>query len=494
MFCHGDPQALYRLSGVAAAVSLLPLVALFYAAIVWSSYAFYREIPWSHGPSLRAMGKRWLLVVASWLVAIGVGAACGACESNTNSGNTDNIDIDRGDPGGCLAWAALACAAGLAVVAFRWILDTRRSAVVGVDAPPGPFGLEGRFFVVTGANNGIGRETTRLLAAQGATVAMLCRNPVRAKNAAREILEEQSVASANDSGGRTPLVRKDQLVFVPIDLTDFSSVHRAVGAIRQHLDLRSSPQKRARVDALVCNAGLMMGTQSKTKDGLETMMQANHLGHFLLTKLMLESGMLETTVEEGGTGEPSRVCLLTSSTYEFAASAGGFDFEDPYCSKGKRAYTLFGQYSMTKLANLLTARELARRYNDKNHNRALAVFAVHPGIVRTNVTSNMNWYYRLGNTAFGWIVASLSKTPEEGAYSTVEVVGAPLSELGDYWSRGSFVVNCRESTNTHGYVRGPAGERDAGRLWEWSEEQLELFGAAGGTPAKAAEAGEKKEQ
>ena len=101
-----------------------------------------------------------------------------------------------------------------------------------------------------------------------------------------------------------------------------------------------------------------MGTQSTTKDGLETMMQANHLGHFLLTKLMLEKGMLKTTTKDGD--EPSRVSILTSSTYLFAASTTGFDFVDPYCSTGQRDFTLFGQYSMTKLANLLTSMELAR--------------------------------------------------------------------------------------------------------------------------------------
>ena len=243
----------------------------------------------------------------------------------------------------------------------------------------------------------------------------------------------------------------------------------------------------------------MMGTQSTTKDGLETMMQANHLGHFLLMKLMLDGGMLKTkmetanaTTDNSQNDEPSRVSLLTSSTYEFAASTSGFDFEDPYCSKGLRPYTLFGQYSMTKLANLLTAKELARRYNNNSNsdnnsdNSALAVFAVHPGIVRTNVTSNMNWYWRLGNNAFGWIVASLSKTSEEGAYSTVQTVAGPLENLGYCWNKGSYVVNCKENTDTHEYVRGPTGDRDAKRLWEWSEQQLELF--------EAKDAGEKKEQ
>ena len=222
----------------------------------------------------------------------------------------------------------------------------------------------------------------------------------------------------------------------------------------------------------------MLGTQSTTKDGLETMMQSNHLGHFLLIKLMLKKGMLRTK------SETSRVCLLTSSTYLFAASQKGFDFSDPYCSKGLRKYSLFGQYSMTKLANLLTAKELARRYNPQessHHDKgssgssppnpsSLAVFAVHPGIVRTNVTTNMTWIYQLFLRYTSRIVHSIQKTAEEGAYTTVFTVSAPLESISS-WNRGCYFVNCQKR-ETNDYVEGPRGSEDAKRLWEWSEEQL----------------------
>jgi len=213
----------------------------------------------------------------------------------------------------------------------------------------------------------------------------------------------------------------------------------------------------------------MLGTQSTTKDGLETMMQSNHLGHFLLIKLMLEKGMLRTKFFE----EPSRVCLLTSSTYLFAASQKGFDFSDPYCSMGLRKYSLFGQYSMTKLANLLTAKELARRYNPQessNLEKSLAVFAVHPGIVRTNVTTNMTWIYQLFLKYTARIVHSIQKTAEEGAYTTVFTVAAPLDSISS-WNQGCYFVNCQKR-ETNDYVEGPRGSEDAKRLWEWSEEQL----------------------
>eukprot|EP00751_Fragilariopsis_kerguelensis_P042680 CAMPEP_0171009348 /NCGR_PEP_ID=MMETSP0736-20130129/21240_1 /TAXON_ID=186038 /ORGANISM="Fragilariopsis kerguelensis, Strain L26-C5" /LENGTH=268 /DNA_ID=CAMNT_0011440889 /DNA_START=516 /DNA_END=1323 /DNA_ORIENTATION=+ len=185
----------------------------------------------------------------------------------------------------------------------------------------------------------------------------------------------------------TPTLRKDQLLFVPIDLTDFQSIHHAVKCIQQHLELRTSTLQATvateglggriptqYIYSVICNAGLMMGTQTTTKDGYETMMQANHLGHFLLLKLLLDKEMLKTTIVPTTPAvhdEPSRICILTSSTYEFSANENGFDFTDPFCSEGKRAYTLFGQYSMTKLANLLFAQELSKRYNNNNNNTKL---------------------------------------------------------------------------------------------------------------------------
>ena len=244
-----------------------------------------------------------------------------------------------------------------------------------------------------------------------------------------------------------------------------------------------------------------MGTQSTTEDGLETMMQANHLGHFLLTKLLLQKGLLKTTgTITDPANEPSRVIILTSSTFRYTASTTGFDFDDPLCSKNHRKYTLFGQYSMTKLANLLTARELARRYNAGRGgtpidatNSSLAVFAVHPGIVRTNIPSNMTFFYRFFNQAFGWIVASLQKTPEEGAYSTVYAAATPLGRIPFSTQAGAYVVNCVPD-EAGPYVDGPAGSLDATRLWEWSEEMV----GGGTTPMTkkkpGSSPGEKKEQ
>jgi NAD(P)-dependent dehydrogenase (short-subunit alcohol dehydrogenase family) len=189
----------------------------------------------------------------------------------------------------------------------------------------------------------------------------------------------------------------------------------------------------------------MMGRQSFSKDGYELMMQANHLGHYLLTSLLLDPTKFSKP--------PRRIINLTSCTYGMAAP--GFDFNDVSCSA--KPYTLFGQYSQTKLANILHVQELKRKHPH------IFVYAVHPGIVRTNVTSNMQWYLRIPNDVFGFLVKTMQKTPTEGAYSTVSVAASPMSELPP---TGSYIVNCQP----HPLLDFATSSEDAAKLWNISHE------------------------
>jgi NAD(P)-dependent dehydrogenase (short-subunit alcohol dehydrogenase family) len=111
---------------------------------------------------------------------------------------------------------------------------------------------------------------------------------------------------------------------------------------------------------------------------------------------------------------------------------------------------------MTKLANVLYSKELSRRYPE------LLVFAVHPGIVRTNVTSNMVWYLRIPNGIFAWYVASIQKTSSQGAFSSVLCATAPKDMLPP---SGSFVHNCKSQS-----ISGIAESKiDGKRLWQASD-------------------------
>jgi hypothetical protein len=244
----GDEESLRNLVAMAVATSALPLVAFLYSLLVWLTYSFYKEIGWTHPQYLKAIVLRWIVLVSSWVAALGAMALCGTCGETIPDDSSSR---------GCLIGTTLLVAVIYAGASAKLMMSTRKKEVVGVDTVPfyGSQSLEGKFIVVTGANNGIGFETTRQLAAQGATIAMLCRNPKRANKAMEDILVLQANLHAKDPS-KAGSISKDQLFFVPLDLTDFGSIRQATKAIGQHLEQRSqTTQHPSYVDALICNAG-----------------------------------------------------------------------------------------------------------------------------------------------------------------------------------------------------------------------------------------------
>jgi NAD(P)-dependent dehydrogenase (short-subunit alcohol dehydrogenase family) len=374
-----------------------PALAFLYTASVVFTYATTHECTWSS--KAKTVSVRLAVFVPS------VAASVGLCQADISSG------------------AIAPVAAVFAVASVYLLYQTRVIDVIGGPIPNfGPQHLKNKVVVITGANTGIGKETASQLAQMGATVVMACRSKARAEQAMEDIRKTSSV----------PL-ESSQLIFVPLDLGDFGSIREAANIL-----LLKNLNK---IDILINNAGVMMGTKTKSKDGYELMMQANHLGHFLWTQLLLPH--LHKDV---------RIVCVTSSTHAYAKD--GFDFEDMFCDN-RRAYTLFGQYAQTKLANILHAKELNRRHP------SFQVFAVHPGIVRTDVTRNMPWYLRYPNLMFAYCVAAIQKTASEGAYCSVTCAASPSPPAS-----GSYVVNGKE------YPTLPCAKslEDAKRLWEISEQ------------------------
>jgi NAD(P)-dependent dehydrogenase (short-subunit alcohol dehydrogenase family) len=427
-------------------IALGPFLSFFYTFCVWMTYAINHEISWSSKST--ALLLRLSFSVACIAIALGMAPSL-ASTKTTVAGGDDNDDTRQWWWWPYLLLAILSL--GAWTMSIYLMKQTRRDDVVGISKPPyyGGRAMKGKLVLVTGANNGIGKETAQQLASMGATVVMLCRSEGRAKSAMKDILQESKTKNKSENP-----IENEQLVFVPLDLGEFASIHKAVDLLQKQFPNRT-------VDVLINNAGLMMGNYTKSKDGYELMMQANHLGHFLLTQLLLQNKMLRTTQDDNNGISCSRVLILTSSTYEMSNKLGGFDFKDMFCDKGLRSYSLFGQYSLTKLANLLHAKELTRRYNCGTSK--LFVYAVHPGIVRTNVTSNMNWYWRVPNDILGCFVKTMQKTPAEGAYSSVFAAAAPVEELP---VSGCYIVNC------HSYPTLPIAESidDAKKLWQVSDE------------------------
>ncbi|MCE7735061.1 MAG: SDR family oxidoreductase [Candidatus Heimdallarchaeota archaeon] len=204
--------------------------------------------------------------------------------------------------------------------------------------------LRGRIYVVTGANSGSGLETTKQLARQGATVIGACRRVDAGKKAFEKF---------NGDG----LVE-----IMELDLGSFSSVRRFAENFKE---------KYNQLDGLVNNAGIMIPPEGRTEDGFETQFGVNHLGHFLLTELLLE--ILRATA-------PSRIVNVSSVGHIERNGKGGKIFFDDFNFE-KQPYDREVAYSQSKLANILHASELARRLEGSG----VSAFSVHPGWIRSNL-------------------------------------------------------------------------------------------------------------
>jgi NAD(P)-dependent dehydrogenase (short-subunit alcohol dehydrogenase family) len=205
-----------------------------------------------------------------------------------------------------------------------------------------------RTVVVTGASDGIGLEASSQLAAQGEHLVLVGRNPLKLESAVARVQ------------GESPGTRVDSFV------CDFASL-AAVRALAEQL-LASYP----RIDVLVNNAGTVFDKRTVTADGLEATFQVNHLAGFLLTELLLDRLVAST---------PARI-VTTSSAGHYA---GTMDFDDLGFERG---YQILRAYNRSKLANVLSTRELATRLDGTG----VTANCLHPGAVSTNIWSGAPWF------------------------------------------------------------------------------------------------------
>ncbi|KAL3433238.1 hypothetical protein BDV09DRAFT_186837 [Aspergillus tetrazonus] len=162
--------------------------------------------------------------------------------------------------------------------------------------------------------------------------------------------------------------------FLACDLASLDSVKKAADTILA---------QESRLDLLMCNAGIMAVPPGKTSDGYEVQFGTNHLGHALLIQKCLP--LLQQTAALPGADV--RVVILTSLGFRMHPSAG-IVFSD---LKSEQNFTAFGswiRYGQSKLANILYARELARRYP------SITSVSVHPGVVGTGLVENLGWAKR----------------------------------------------------------------------------------------------------
>ncbi|MUV86822.1 SDR family NAD(P)-dependent oxidoreductase [Natronomonas sp. CBA1123] len=284
--------------------------------------------------------------------------------------------------------------------------------------------LSGRTVVVTGANSGLGLEATRAFARKGAHVVMACRNVESAEDAREEIREEVPGAS---------------LTVEALDLADLDSV-RAFAETA--IDL-------GRIDVLCNNAGVMAIPRSETADGFETQFGVNHLGHFALTGLLLDS--LRAAPDP-------RVVTQSSGIH----TNGRIDFEDLH---GTDDYDKWGAYAQSKLANLLFAYELDRRYDE------LTSVGCHPGYAATNLQRRgpEQEGSRLKLAAMAVANRIFAQSAEAGALPMLYAATAEDVEGGDYVGPGGL-MNMRGAPETQRSSKRSYDEDTAERLWSVSEE------------------------
>lgn len=263
-------------------------------------------------------------------------------------------------------------------------------------------GLRSRRAIVTGANSGIGFVTAKQLAKQGASVTLACRNETEGRARAEEIRTEAPNADLE--------VRK-------LDLGDLSSVRAFVdGYLADHDSLH----------LLINNAGVMNTPKGKTTDGFETQIGVNHLGHFLLTELLLD------TLKKSA---PARVVVVSSCYHDKAMGREGVvDLDDLHFER--RKYEGWTSYAQSKLANVLHAKHLAKRLEGTG----VTAVSVHPGWVRTELMRHTMpaWLQSVTRP----IMAMMGMIePWEGAQTTLYAALAPDVEAhpGAYYSQtGSY--------------------------------------------------------
>ena len=286
---------------------------------------------------------------------------------------------------------------------------TAEEATAGVD-------LSGKRILLTGCNSGIGFETMRVLAERGATVLGAARS-----------LEKAEKAGAKVNGETIPVV---------CELSEPESVFAAAESVKAMGE---------KLDVIVCNAGIMALPKLNQQHGYELQFFTNHIGHFILV-----TELLDLLADDG------RVVMVSSEAHRQAPKEG-IQFDN---LSGEKGYTSWLAYGQSKLANILFAKELARRLEgtDKVAN------ALHPGVINTNLARHMNSIVDVAMSAISPI--ALKSIPQGAATQTYLAAHPDAAKVS-----GEYFSHCNPARPT-------SKARDAAlatKLWEKSEEIVAEF-------------------
>lgn len=272
--------------------------------------------------------------------------------------------------------------------------------------------MEKKIALVTGSNSGMGMASARMLARKGYFVLMLVRSEKRGSEAFKMLNEDQPGSF--------------QLILC--DLSDLQSVRRAAASIGETYE---------KIDVMLNNAGVITTQRELTKEGLEMQFAVNHVGHFLLTMLLLQK------LQKG-----SRIIQVASGAHKW----GDIHFEDLSLEKSFRPFKAYGQ---SKLANVLFAKELSKKLAPYG----ITVNSCHPGAVATNMGVNRETGFGRGITK---LLKPFFRSPEEGAATAVYLATAPSAEgiTGEYFYDGKPGKVSRKARD----------EELSKKLFQWTED------------------------
>lgn len=275
--------------------------------------------------------------------------------------------------------------------------------------------MQGKTLAISGPTAGIGRETARHLAGQGAELILLCRSPDKGEALAEEIAT---------SGNHRPAV-------IEMDMASLASV-RAAGEAILALEVP--------LDVLVNNAGVVNTKRVESVDGFEETLAVNHLAPFLLTGLVMPALQAAPA---------ARIVNVSSGAHHFVRGMG---FDDMQADKG---YRTFREYGRSKLANLLFTLELARRLEGT----PMTVNSLHPGAVSTSLGTQNGG---LLSSVLPLLLKPFFRSPAQGAETSIFLASSPAVE----GVNGQYFVNCK-AVKPKPWALDEAAAR---RLWQFSED------------------------
>jgi NAD(P)-dependent dehydrogenase (short-subunit alcohol dehydrogenase family) len=272
---------------------------------------------------------------------------------------------------------------------------------------------EGRVFIITGANSGIGLPTARALGKAGAHVVLAVRDVAKGETAAASVPGDREVRR--------------------LDLADLASVRTFAEAWQGDIDV------------LINNAGVMRTPERRTVDGFELQVGTNHLGHFALTNLLLPQ-------------LTDRVVTVSSGAHR----GGSISLDD--LNWQRRRYQRWGAYQQSKLANLLFTLELERRLTAANS--PVRALAAHPGYAATNLQFRSE--RGLEDRVMGLTNRLFAQSDEAGAWPTLFAASQDLPG-GSYVGPDGFAEQ-RGHPTLVGRTAAASDVEMAKRLWALSEE------------------------